>query len=174
MRAAPWKGGASALCGVPCRRHSESSQPAQRREARNLLLFLAAPRRASSCLLLIRLFQHAAIGSLRAPRPSYRRIRSGFSVNSRASRSLCHESTAKDHRLHRKPSADGDIARPDGDVEWLNRPTAHSRLRHARVLPFDRHHPVGAGCATRLRGSLRIPDRNIWLSAETTGSAEAA
>jgi hypothetical protein len=69
MRAAPWKGGASAPCGLSRGCHSESSQPAGRREARNLLLFLAAPRRASGCLLRIRLFQHATIGGVRAAAP---------------------------------------------------------------------------------------------------------
>jgi hypothetical protein len=33
-------------------------------------------------------------------------------------------------------SADGYIARPDGDVEWLNR-RPRSRLRHGRVLSHN-------------------------------------
>ena len=40
-------------------------------------------------------------------------------------------------------SADGYIARPDGDVEWLNRRPRTVDYGMRAFYPFDRHHPVG-------------------------------
>jgi len=97
-----------------------------------------------------------------------RRIRSGFSVNSRASRRLCHESTAKDHRLHRNQRRRLH-RQARRRCRMAKSPTAHSRLRHARVLPL-RSTP-SCGDARPTTGVLPIPRRKVRKAGCSTGSS---
>ena len=81
----------------------------------------------------------------------------GFSGNWGTRRRLCHESTAKDHGLHRKRRRLHRQARRR--YRMAKSPAEHSRLRHERAPGST---PTGSSdCATALRGSLRIPHRNL-------------